>query len=128
MDNIIQNEKLKCLTYSIMIYEDFNRPTMVRAIENISFGLTKKEHSLGIMQVKTKKFITNKKSVELGAKKILNKYEELKKTLPEEEDNEYNIAFKIFGDYNKDDKYVHQVNSIMESLEILKYQNITDSL
>ena len=128
VNNIIQNEKLKCLTYSIMIYEDFNRPTIVRAIENISFWLTKKEHTLGIMQVKTMKFINNKKSVVLGVKKIQAKYYELKKTLPEEENNEYNIAFKIFGDYNKDDKYVYQVNSIMESLEILKYQNITDSL
>ena len=60
----------EALTYSIMIYEDFNRPKIVRWIEYIRFGITQKPHTLGIMQVQTDKFINDETSIRLAVRKI----------------------------------------------------------
>ena len=49
------NDFYEALTYSIMIYEDFNRPRVVRWIEYLRFWITRKPHTLGIMQVTTDK-------------------------------------------------------------------------
>lgn len=57
------NDFYEALTYSIMIYEDFNRPIIVRWVEYIHFWITKKPHTLGIMQVTTEKYITDKESI-----------------------------------------------------------------
>ena len=53
-----------------MIYEDFNRPKIVRWIEYIRFGITQKPHTLGIMQVQTDKFINDETSIRLAVRKI----------------------------------------------------------
>lgn len=77
----IANKKLQALVYAIMIYEDFNRPKAARLIENAKFLATKKEHSLGIMQVKTTELIGDKESVQLGVAKILVSYREQVQTI-----------------------------------------------
>ncbi len=66
----INNEKLEILFYSIMIYESFNRPRVARIVEIISFKLTKRTHTLGLMQVKTDKIITDEESVRLALDKV----------------------------------------------------------
>tara|TARA_R110002050_G_scaffold300453_2_gene469977 strand:- start:2775 stop:3839 length:1065 start_codon:yes stop_codon:yes gene_type:complete len=76
IEELIENKKLQALVYAIMIYEDFNRPKAARLIENAKFLITKKEHSLGIMQVKSTELIDDKKSVQLGIAKILVSYRE----------------------------------------------------
>lgn len=63
------------LIYAIMIYEDYNRPFAFRIVEYIvKFICFKKEMTLGVMQVKTKKLISSKTSVRLGVEKIINAY------------------------------------------------------
>lgn len=66
----IKNDKLKAIIYGIIIYEDFNRPRVVRMIENVSFKFTKRKHSLGVMQVQTKKYINDLESIKLGIDKV----------------------------------------------------------
>jgi hypothetical protein len=44
-----------------MIYENFNRPKVNRIIENVSFKLSGKKHSIGPMQFQTNEFINDKK-------------------------------------------------------------------
>ncbi len=61
-----QNEFLEAIVFAIMIYENFNRPRAVRWIEYARFFLTKKEHTLGIMQVKSRKFINDRESILLA--------------------------------------------------------------
>lgn len=61
-----QNEFLEAVVFAIMIYENFNRPRAVRWIEYARFFLTKKEHTLGIMQVKSRKFINDRESILLA--------------------------------------------------------------
>lgn len=64
------NDFYEALTYSIMIYEDFNRPIIVRWIEYACFWLTKKSHTLGIMQVTTDEYIDNIESIRRAVKII----------------------------------------------------------
>ena len=61
--DFFHNVFYEALTYSIMIYEDFNRPIIVRWVEYMRFWITKTPHTLGIMQVKTEKYINNEESI-----------------------------------------------------------------
>lgn len=55
------------LLYAIMIVENYNRPPLVRMVENLKFRLSHKRMSLGIMQVKTDKMIDDKESIRQAA-------------------------------------------------------------
>lgn len=101
------------LVYSIMIVENYNRPFLIRCAEYMLFFFCRKKMSLGIMQVKTSKFITEKESVDLGAKKIvalrqqymqpehydaLNEYEKRLAYLIDYVANEYNGGGNNYAD------------------------------
>lgn len=64
------NPFYEALTYSIMIFEDFNRPPVIRTIEYVSFFITRKRHTLGVMQITTDRYISDKESVRLAVRKI----------------------------------------------------------
>ncbi len=68
------NDVLK-LVYAIMIFEDYNRPKVFRAVEYIIKAFRpEKTMSLGIMQFRSKKIISNNTSIELAVEKIINAY------------------------------------------------------
>ena len=69
------------LVYSIMIVENYNRPTMIRGIEYLAFFIKRKKMSLGIMQVKTEKYISEIESVRMGAEKIVELRKEYTKSV-----------------------------------------------
>jgi|SRR5690554_1522308 len=132
----ISNNKLKSIVYAIMIYEDFNRPKAVRIVENASFKLTGKKHSLGLMQVQTTEFINDKKSVELGIEKVkkaytkalkkmgLDKEETIAILLSDAYHNEWTLERMIISDYNKDDSYVFEIRELLEKIfELDKSEN-----
>ena len=82
---LTQNEKIEIIVYAIIIYEEFNRPKLIRTFENVSFYLTKRPHTLGIMQVRTAKMINDLESIKCGIEKINNTYYkclEVEKTNP----------------------------------------------
>lgn len=124
----LNNDKLKSITYAIMIYEDFNRPKAARIVENARFKITGKKHSLGLMQVQTSEFINDRKSVELGIDKLNKAYsKEIKKSgldrkesieilLPDAWSNEWSMERRIISDYNKDDNYVDEVRTLTEKI------------
>lgn len=123
-----ENDKLKSIAYAIMIYEDFNRPKAARLIENLRFFITKKKHSLGVMQVQTEKFINDKESVELGLEKLnkiyykqlqergLDKEENIEILLPDAWTNEWSMEAKIISNYNKDHSYLHEVKTLTDKI------------
>ena len=55
------------LLYAIMIVENYNRPPLIRMVENLKFRMSHKRMSLGIMQVKTDKMIDDKESIKQAA-------------------------------------------------------------
>ena len=96
------------IIYSILIYENYNRPKMLRNIDNIIFKINYKERKLGIMQISSNKLITDEESINIAINKLEKIYlktnnkktnicnEILKKYLDSED--EYN---KVIDIYNK---------------------------
>jgi len=113
---------LESFIYSVLLYENFNRPRFVRVIEKITFPWFSK--SLGPMQVQTNMMITDADSVRTGAERIMKSYlnalDSAKEKAREKEiefdpfkDNSHRqyVLYKISSAYNKDDEYL---NGIME--------------
>lgn len=98
-----------CLLYSIMIYEDQNRPPWIRIIEYFSAFLRRKhKHSLGVMQVQSDVIISNKTSIRYAIKKLYPTFSCTKAY--------YKVDACIL-DYNSDDDYYSQVISIYSDLQ-----------
>ncbi|MBX2950340.1 MAG: hypothetical protein KF704_13755 [Crocinitomicaceae bacterium] len=127
---ITQNEVLEAITYAILIYEDFNRPKFVRIIESIKFRLTKKQHTLGVMQVSTTKLLTDSESVILGTTKIVDAYKSYLNTRTEEYDEyyEWSAMNQIIEDYNTGESYVYEVTELAQTIKEEFYKTTNDTL
>lgn len=79
ISNIDDSKKL--VLYSIMIFNNYRRPKIFRRFDNILFKLDNKPRKLGIMQVMSKKYITDYESIILCTKKIEKLYEKNKKDI-----------------------------------------------
>jgi hypothetical protein len=128
--DITKNEALEALTYAILIYEDFNRPKVIRIIENLNHRFTNKSHTLGVMQIKSNKLITDEESVVLGTNKIVNCY---KKYISENADQaeeiyEWDVINSIISDYNVGTEYLFEVNELSYDIRKLFYPNSKDNL
>jgi hypothetical protein len=134
VDRMVSNDQLKSIVYAIMIYENFNRPAIVRLMEKVCFIIDKKPRTLGIMQVYTQILINNEKSVEIGIRKILDAYNmkiEFYNKNPEEYDDEYDeyiLIHDIIYDYNSNEEYCSVVANIRETVMEILYPNTTDRL
>lgn len=113
-----RNNFFEALTYSIMIYEDFNRPYIIRKIENFLFYVSQRPITLGIMQIKTKKYINDKDSVILAMKKIAHdSNSRLAQEIPShyKEDQSYWLKEYILEQYNGGSyKYLYEVSEIYD--------------
>ena len=126
---ITQNEALESITYAILIYEDFNRPKLVRIIENLKFRITKKSHTLGVMQVKTNKLLTDNESVVLGTTKIVDAYKlYLQKPKEDNDYYEWSAMSQIIGDYNTGSRYGYEVTDLAQTIKDEFYIGTNDSL
>ena len=83
------------ILYSIMIFENYRRPKFLRSIDNFRYRFDGGVKKLGIMQVKTKKFISDLESIDIVYKKINKLY--TKYTVKNKTDIK-----KIINDYDKD--------------------------
>lgn len=117
-----KDEKIKLITYSIMIYENYNRPKLVRIFEKAIFPFFSK--TLGIMQVVTEKKISDKESIVIAIDKINQDYES---AFDEEKENwkKYNHKFDEGNNYfnkcvmrNLVRKYNHCNDYVAEVMDI----------
>lgn len=122
------DETFKLIIYSILIFENFNRPRFIRYIERIWVKLSKTEITQGIMQQSSSKVITDLQSVKIGTQSLYDKYLKLKTS-------EYNylIYRQIIKKQCPDKKYVRQVLFISKAIidsetDSLKYSNIFDEI
>lgn len=127
---ITQNEVLEAITYAILIYEDFNRPKIARIIENIKFRITKKPHTLGVMQVTSTKLLTDTESVILGTTKIFDTYKFYLQNRFEvnEEYYEWSVVDQIIGEYNTGTSYGYEVTELVEIIKEEFYKETKDTL
>lgn len=128
--DLTQNEILESIVYAVLIYEDFNRPKIVRQVENFKFRLTKKPHTLGVMQVKSDKLISDLESIKLGTEKIVNAYKKYLNN-PTETDSTYFEWYAknfIINDYNVGTSYNGEVNDLADIIKETFYKDTNDTL
>ncbi len=77
-DIVVKSDKTRLIIYTIMIFNNYKRPAFLRRIDNIIFKVKGTSRKLGIMQVKSKKFITDLDSINIVIKKILKLEEKYK--------------------------------------------------
>lgn len=110
---------IHALIYATMIYEDFNRPLLTRMIESsvlFPLGLAK---SLGPMQVKTDRLISDEESVRLGSDILIAAYTEARRSRPEWSPSPSWIvghAQMAAVKYNPDHSYSMEVGSIFDRI------------
>lgn len=123
------NDFYEALTYSIMIYEDFNRPIIVRWIEYISFWITRKPHTLGIMQVTTDKYIDDNESIKQSMQKIIFDSKNIMEHYCGSPSPDINyIALLIANKYNPGDyKYASEIRDIFKQISSAFYGPMPDS-
>ena len=130
IEHRVPNAKLRSLIYSIIIYEDFNRPRVIRWVENLVFRLRRKPMSLGVMQVKASTMISDEQSVDLGVKKVLDAWKKSIERIASEISNpppgggyysanslEYFIERDILKDYNPDNTYISEVSDLSHVIQ-----------
>ncbi len=127
---LTKNEILECITYAVLIYEDFNRPKIARFIEETKFRLTKKSHTLGVMQVKTDKLISNIESVKLGTQKIVDAYNEYLENLTESHNEHFDwyATSYIIENYNKGTSYSSEMKELTSTIKYTFYKETKDTL
>ena len=100
------------ITYSIMIYENYNRPPIFRLFEYVKLFICG-HASLGIMQVYSKRFIKDTESVQIAFKMIENEYNNLTKN---KKISKIKKVERIAFFYNKRLDYVKEVTSIYKTI------------
>lgn len=127
---LTNNEILESIVYAVIIYEDFNRPKIARQIENLKFKVTKKPHTLGVMQVKSDRLLSDIESVRLGTEKIVKAYknhiEKLKET--DESFYEWTAKYSIIEDYNAGSSYSSEVSELADIIKTTFYKDTNDTL
>jgi hypothetical protein len=125
-----KNEALEAVVYAILIYEDFNRPKVARLIENLKQRITKKPHTLGVMQVKSDKIISDLESVKLGTDKVVDAYQQYLENLNKEngEFYEYSAYNSIIKNYNGGSSYQSEVADLISIITENFYKDTHDSL
>lgn len=109
---------IEAITYSVMIYENFNRSSFARLLERIIFINSKKKHSFGIMQVQSTKPITDEESIKQGIEIIKDAARQYS-TKGNEKSwiSFYNLIDTVSELYNGGNgSYCSEVDSIFEQL------------
>lgn len=132
VDEIVENQEQEALAYAIIIYENFNRPKIYRLMEGLVFGLGIVK-TLGVMQIKSDKRISDEESVRLGCSKIVNDYKVSESTIDEESralgwrhHRSYRIRQEVIAMYNRDDSYVSEIDEILGNLATEHYPKLKE--
>lgn len=99
------------LVISILIFENFNRPFILRYIERIYCFLFRKTITQGIMQISSNKVISDTESVKIGTDNLFNVYKEIKS-----EQNIYNPYRRTIKRHCPDKKYIRQILFIAKAI------------
>lgn len=106
----------RSLLYSVLIYENMNRPKWLRRIENTTVRLTGLELSVGIAQVKSKVPVTDEESIILASKLLSNTAQPSQPI--DSSMLSRDAVHKKVGEYNKGPYYMKQLKIILDALAI----------
>lgn len=120
---------MRVLTFSIMIYENYNRSSTVRAIERFIGKKSKKKHTYGVMQVKSDRVLSDEESVTLGMQKIERDVKKYISEIEEEGLSWYGLVYDVSNAYNGgDDNYASEIWAIFLRLREQYYKDIPERL
>lgn len=105
-------KELNLLTFSILIYENYNKPELIRKLDIIKYRLFREEVLFGIMQQKRKNPISDEESIKLSLKKLEKIYITNNQTKSKELEI---IKQTIRKYYQKDNKEVEYIYKILKS-------------
>lgn len=122
-------EELKVLAYAIMVYEDFNRPRLARAVERHIFHCSTKPHTYGVMQVKSSKPLSDEESIRQGIMMINSSFKECLDRVWKDDREVYinSVCHNIAAHYNPgQDEYASQVMQVYDNLREMYYPHLRD--
>lgn len=104
--------------FSIIIFENFNRPTAIRSIERLWAKVSHCEVTQGIMQQPSRTPLSDLQSIKIGTEFLHNKYRKIK-----DSDNDYSIYRRVIKKQCPDKKYVRQVLFIAKAIIDQEHNN-----
>ena len=117
VNDYFNSDFLRALTFSIMIYENYNRSGIVRFFERLLLSKSRNKHSFGVMQVMSDHVLSDEESIELGMKKIESDYIQAFKDAEDEEFSARGLSLHISNFYNcGDDMYKYEVTDVFDHL------------
>lgn len=120
-DTIIKNccQKNECseaLLFAIVIYEDMNRPFLVRKLENMIVKIFHIKLTVGIAQVESEKPLTDEESLWLTAERLKRSRNMVQKVFNSYEP-EYTELREVINYHNKGKSYADSIIQILYSLK-----------
>ena len=114
--------------YSIMIYEDFNRPRVARCLESILFRKSHSIHTYGVMQIASDHCLSDEESV-LCAKERINSVIRNAVSSSCEYYSTWSVLNEVASNYNPGDpEYPDGVYNVFEVLKDQFYPDINDNI
>ena len=127
VDGFFNDDLLRAITFSIMIYENFNRSNAVRCVERFLFRKSKNNHTFGIMQVMSNRVLTDEESLSLGMQRILNDCRRIIFDSKEDDISTNGFVYDIAESYNGGDfNYMSEVLDVFNLLRDKFYSKIPD--
>ncbi|WP_137111167.1 hypothetical protein [Rhodobacter sp. SY28-1] len=106
IDESTTEDLLKLIVYSVIVFEDYCRPPIVRFVERTLFW--RAGRTTGVMQVSSECRLDDMESVKLGTAKLKESWVDHK------EESFWERVRSVVADYNRDDDYVYKVLEVME--------------
>jgi len=117
-DDLIQQSYtahyMELVTYAILIVESFNRPRLIQGLERITFPWG--SHTLGPMQIRTDKRISDRESVQRGVKILKESFERTQQELSAKKFSRYDVIRSVLAKYNRDETYIEEVFQVLNIL------------
>lgn len=110
IDTKINDDLLKLISYSIIIYEDYCRPPAIRLLERLAWW--KETRTTGIMQVMDERAMSDRESVIRGLDILLVSWNDFS------DKESWHQVRSTISKYNKDDDYINKVLEVMEILAV----------
>lgn len=108
IDAKIEDDILKLILYSVLVYEDYCRPPAIRRVERAIWW--KKRRTTGIMQVASDRSLSDWESVEAETNILLSSWARH----ASDDDDVWVQVRSTIADYNQDDDYISKVQEVME--------------
>lgn len=104
----IQDDLLKLIAFSVLVYEDYARPPAIREFERLMFW--KRQRTTGVMQVSGDSAYSDEESVAKGADILVAAWNKR----PSDPEDVSSRVWRTIGEYNADTDYISKVMEVME--------------